>query len=314
MALSQGQIEDVLRRAGIDLGRVGDYRNRQDLTGTQGQDILFKELTGQQGNWFSNEQAAKQKAESDAFAAQQAAKVDEFRGRLQDIPTSLEAVRQEMGIPEAFQTFGELGEQARGVANVVRDLPQSVQQALAGQGVSAGQIAGRQSAELQALQPTIESVTRGLEAGGAGLQNLLQEFSSRTQATFAPFEIEAGVLGDQIAQEFSLFKTNIQANLDRELAYLSRQTELDLADIEKAIRLAEAEQAASEGVFRDLGDRIALINPFTGDEITSFTKGLSPTRGSSGSGGNISADTDEALSTIDSEQGTNEQRSVRIIG
>ena len=206
----------------------------------------------------------------------------EFTGRLQGVPASLEAVRQEMGIPQAFETFGQAGQLARGVSQTARDLPEAVQQALSGRGVSAGQITGRTASELKGLQPTIESAARGLESSQAGLENLLTEFSSKTQQVFTPFEIEAGMLGENIAQEFGLLKTNIQAELDRELAKLSRQTQLDLADIQKATRMAELEQATNEGSFADLGDRIALISPITGQEISSFSKGLTPARGTGG--------------------------------
>ena len=51
------------------------------------------------------------------------ARLGEFTGRLQQVPEELEAVRQEMGIPQAFETFGALGKTARGVAQRVEDLP-----------------------------------------------------------------------------------------------------------------------------------------------------------------------------------------------
>lgn len=198
------------------------------------------------------------------FQAEQRARTGEFFGRLQAVPEQLEAVRTAMNIPQAFKTFGALGEQARGIAGTVRDLPQSVQQALAGQGVSSGQIAGRQASEIRGLQPAIESATRGLETGGATLENLLREFTGRTQATFAPFEIEANMLNASSQQEFDLYKTQIESDLDRELAQISRQTTLDVAQIQKATQLAQLEDKYAGISFQDLGNRLGI---FKGTEM-----------------------------------------------
>jgi len=215
------------------------------------------------------------------FQEEERGRLGEFTGRLQKVPEELEAVRQAMGIPEAFQTFGAAGTAARGISGTIRDLPQAVQQALSGQGVTAGQLAGRTAAEIKGLQPAIESATRGLEASGAGLQNLLSEFGSRTQAAFTGLGLEAQMLGQNIGQEFDLFKQQISSDLDRELANLSRQTTLDVAQLNRATQLAQLEQTASNIDFVDLGDRIGIFD-FAGNLLRTEKKGKLGTLGDDG--------------------------------
>ena len=101
-------------------------------------------------------------------------------------------------------------------------------------------------------------------------------FETRSQGIFKPFDIEAGVLGDSVKNEFDLFKTTTQQNLDREIANLQQTGLSDRASLDRAQELALAEKAAAEGTFQDLGDRIALIDS-NGNEIQSFKKGLAPT-------------------------------------
>lgn len=217
--------------------------------------------------------------EAQAVQQEQRERLGEFTGRLQQVPTQLEAVRQSLGIPQAFETFGAAGQQARDIAGQLRNLPSVQRQATQGFDVSANQLARIIAEQTKQLQPAAETATRGLEASQAGLQNLLTEFASQTEQVFTPFQIEAGLLGDSIAQEFSVFKTQIAADLDKELAQLASQTQLSIADLNRASRLAEIEAASEQGEFRDLGDRLSLINPFTGQEIQSFSKGLAPIRG-----------------------------------
>lgn len=218
------------------------------------------------------------------FQTGQRDRLAEFTGRLGEVPTELEAIRQSLGIPQAYETFGQAGQTARTLAQQIEDIPQLTEQAATGRDVTANQLQRMIAAKTLEAQPALTAAGRGLEASQAGLQNLLSQYQTRTQEIFTPLEIEAGMLGENIAQEYGLFKTQIQADLDRELAQLSRQTQLDIADIQRATQLAQAEQAIQQGSFTDLGDRIALINPVTGQEIQSFSKGLTPARGTSGSG------------------------------
>src|SRR3990167_6968840 len=60
-----------------------------------------------------------------SFQQEERDRLAEFTGRLQGVPASLEAVRQEMGIPQAFETFGQAGQLARGVSQTARGLPKA---------------------------------------------------------------------------------------------------------------------------------------------------------------------------------------------
>ena len=49
MSLSTGQVEDVLRRSGMDIGRSQEFAGRNELEGVGGQEQLYSELSGQGG-------------------------------------------------------------------------------------------------------------------------------------------------------------------------------------------------------------------------------------------------------------------------
>ncbi len=193
------------------------------------------------------------------FQEEQRARLGEYTGRLQQVPTELEAVRQAMGIPQAFETYGAAGQEARDIASRVSGVTPT-QEAIAKQvGISAPRLQQRIAAKTAELAPGIESATAGLEAAGSGLENLLTEFSSRTQAAFAPYEIEANLLSASSAQEFDLFKTQMSNELSRELAQLSRQTTLDLNSLERAKQLAELEAKYEPISFQNLGTTLGIF-------------------------------------------------------
>jgi hypothetical protein len=219
------------------------------------------------------------------FIEEQRGRLGEFTGRVQGIPDILRALEQELGIPGARETFAETGGAVRDIAGLIRGTPEVQRQATRGRGITEDVLARLIAQKTQELQPTAETATRAFEEAGAGLEGLLGAFGTRAANVIAPFEIEAGVFGDQMAQEFDLFKTQIGADLDRELEQM-RQTGLtDRANITRATELAKIEATASEGQLKDLGDRVALISPFTGQEVASFKKGLAPRRGTTTTGG-----------------------------
>jgi hypothetical protein len=254
-----------------------------------GQKFTFKDDPGSGGYQFLQQQFAPagtyQSAQStqstqqqQAFVDDQRARESEFLGRVQGIPASLRALEEELGIPQARNVYQAAGQDVLNVSNQLRDIAPA-QLALSKQiGISAPRLQQRIAAETAKLQPAAETKTRALESAQLGLSGLLGAYETRTQNILAPYAIEAGVLGDSIKNEFDLYKTNIQASLSRELAELSSKTQLTIADMDRATRLAEIENATINGEFRDLGDRVVLVNPQTGEEIQSFSKGLEPTR------------------------------------
>ena len=131
------------------------------------------------------------------------------------------------------------------------------------------------------MAPGLESATRGLEEAQAGLSGILGNFQTRAANVIAPYEIEAGLLGENVRQTFELYKTTISNQLSQQIAILQEQGLNDRATLDRASKLAEAERAAAKGDFQDLGNKVVLINPATGQVIQEFLKGLSPTKGSS---------------------------------
>ncbi|KKN11694.1 hypothetical protein LCGC14_1024010 [marine sediment metagenome] len=236
----------------------------------------FEQFTRREGE-FANlsgdpEAGARQIAKSKAAG-------EEFVGRFR---TGLEAatvgIEQELGLPGLRAGAFEAGQTARGVAEQVRGIP-GTQQTIAKQvGISAPRLAQRTAAETAKLTPALSAATRGLEETQAAQQFGETEFGRRLEQFIKPFDIEAGFLGENIKQEFDLFKVQIGADLDREIANLQERGLNDRAALDRAIKAAEIEKAASEGTVQDLGDRLVLMDPRTGEIIKSHVKGLVPKR------------------------------------
>ena len=215
---------------------------------------------------------------------EQRGRTEAFLGRFRTgLTEASTAISQELGLPGLRETALGAGQTARGVAQQVRDIPQA-QQTIAKQvGISAPRLAQRTAAETAKLSPALETAQRGLIEATSAQQFGEEEFGRRIGQFLQPFEIEAGLLGESVAAEFGLFEDTVKNDLDRELAQLAAKTSITLADIQSASRLAEIEKASQSGTFTDLGNRVALINPITGEEIVSFNKGRAPS-GPSGLG------------------------------
>ncbi len=207
------------------------------------------------------------------------AREGEFLGRVRGIPEAMRGLETELGLPQARETFQAAGQGVRTIAGQIRDVAPT-QQTIAKQvGISAPRLQQRIGAETAKLQPSAETATRSLESAQAGLSGLLGAFQTRAENVLAPYQIEAGMLGDSVKNEFDLYKTNLKNNLDRELATLQEKGLSDRAALDRASKLAELERAASQGSFQDLGDRVVLVDPSTGREIQSFGKGKLATVG-----------------------------------
>lgn len=217
-----------------------------------------------------------QTIDQNKLLADNAAKRSAFMTKVEGVNPALSALEGELGVTGAKDTFAKAGDVSRNVAGIVSNVAPT-QQTIAKQvGISAPRLQQRIASETGKLQPMVESATQGLTAAQAGLENVLTTYGVRSNAIFKTLDIEAGLLGDEIKNSFDLFKTTTQQNLDREIANLTQTGLNDRAALDRAAKLAEAEKAASSGSFVDLGNRYALIDPITGKEISSFTKGLAP--------------------------------------
>ena len=197
---------------------------------------------------------------------------DEFLGRVQGIPDALSALRTEIGIPQAEQTFIEAGQTVQNVSGQIRDIAPR-QGIIAKQvGISAPRLAQRTAAETARLQPTVESASRGLESAQLGLSGLLGEFATSSQNIISPFEIESGFLGESIKNSVDIWKAQLSADLDRELENIKQTGLNDRASLDRANELAKSQLALTSGSFTDLGNRVALIDPTTGREVANSPK------------------------------------------
>ena len=204
-----------------------------------------------------------------AFTQEKRERGQEFIGRFKtEFPAALGAIETELGLPQ-------LRERAFTTGELVRGAPQRQTLATAGFDVTQSQLDRLIAADIAKLSP---------EAIGAGQQVQFgeAEFGRRAERAIKPFEVEAGFLGEEFKNEFDLFKTQIQGDLDDRLERIKIEGTSDLENLKQANLLAQIEQAAKIGSFTDLGDRYALINPFTGEEIQSFKKGIPPKIGTIG--------------------------------
>lgn len=211
------------------------------------------------------------------------AREDAFLGRVQGIPDALRGIENEVGLPGARATYQSAGEGVRDVSATLRAVP-GTQQTIAKQvGISAPRLQQRIGAETAKLQPVVESTTRGLEEAQAGLAGTLSNFQTRAENVLAPFQIEAGILGESVKNQFELFKSNTKNALDREIAMLQESGLNDRAALQRANELAKQEAAIEKGSFQDLGDRVIFADQL-GNILQTYNKGKLASLGSTADG------------------------------
>ena len=219
-----------------------------------------------------------------ARAAEQQARVTEFTGRTQSqIPAALTALETRVGLPEARNTYLSAGIQAQNVAGQVRDVAPA-QTAISKQvGISAPRLQKRIASETVKLQPSIESSTRGLEAANLGLTTATGAYQTGAEGIYKPFEIEAGILGDNVKSQFDLIKQNTINATDKAIAELEAKGRYDVQALANASAAALKEKELLDAQYVDAGNRIVIMSG--GKEVGSILKGLSPTKGSTASSG-----------------------------
>lgn len=192
-----------------------------------------------------------------------------------EVPAAIAAAEQELGLPQLRST-------AQREMEFLEDIPQLQEQRTTGKGVSAGQLRRIIGAETQEQAPIAQRAVEQAQTATGLLQD-------RMGTILQPFQIEAGFLGENAARAFDAFKMDVQSQLQKELQNMSIAADRASQEraFQNALKLAEAEQSMSGngvGQFVNLGNRIALVNPLTGEEISSFGIGLTPSRASSGGG------------------------------
>ena len=207
----------------------------------------------------------------------------EFMERFKtEFPAALTGLETELGLPGLRQTAQTAGQTLRGVQDVVRSVP-TTQQTIAKQvGISAPRLQQRISAESAKLSPTLEAATRGFTEATSATQFGEAEFCRRAERALAPLTTKLGLLKDRFSREATGFGQAAERELSSILSKISTGIQISIAEMNKAMQLAQLEQNKYEFESKvstvDLGNRIALLDR-SGKEIGSMPKGTAPTSG-----------------------------------
>jgi hypothetical protein len=256
MALSTGQVEAVLRKAGIDTGRTQEFTGRQGLSGTAGQDILFQELTGGAGGFAGEELIHGQRAEQAALLERQKAEeqglLGRFTGKIEGFEPLSEMSKRisaELGIPELSEERLQYHDIITDLQGTLESLGERVGAETRGFDVTASQL-GRIKEEREIpLRTQLTSASR--EAGKVG-ERLSERFGTLgTELGFAqqeralalkPFELEANLLSDRLAREFTGYSQQMQNELDLYLDQVQAGRQLAENEARRMHELAMAEE------------------------------------------------------------------------
>lgn len=220
-------------------------------------------------------------AATTTFAQTQQAKEQDFLTRFRTaIPEARTAIESELGLPGLRQGALAAGATARGVQGQFQAIAPT-QQTIAQQvGISAPRLQQRISQKTSELAPALSAASRGLAGATEALALGQETYGQRIEETLLPFQTEATVLSESLAREMTGFTTAMQSELDITLQKLRNQGALDVAEMQQLERLAQQEQEyLNQRQLVSLGNRQALINPQTGQEIASYAQGLAPKRG-----------------------------------
>ena len=221
-----------------------------------------------------------------AFNAAQAAKEQDFLSRFRTaISEARTALESELGLGGLRSNALAAGDTARNVQGQFGAIAPT-QQTIAKQvGISAPRLQQRISSKSAELAPALSAASSSLEGANQALQSGLNTYGTRMQENILPYSTEASVLSDSLAREMTGFSTNLKSELDITLEKLKQQGTLDLAEIAKATKLAELEQQyLNQRQVINLGGSQSLINPITGQTISSYQNTVKPTTGTLATG------------------------------
>lgn len=174
---------------------------------------------------------AKQRAEQQAFLGR-------YTTGLADARTAAES---ELNLPQLRQNVQTAGQTARDVSRQVQDIAPN-QQTIAKQvGISAPRLQQRIASETAQLQPAAETARRGLEDALSGQQYGETEYSRRLQEYTQPYQLEASMLSEGLAREFTGYTNQMQNELSLTLQKMANDQAISTAEIQRATELANAE-------------------------------------------------------------------------
>lgn len=214
-------------------------------------------------------QEQQQQKRADLLTSQKTEEQD-FLGRFKtEFPTVLSGIEQDLNLPGLRETAFTSSEQ-------LRTAPERTEKAALGFDVSANQLARQQASETARLAPIAQTAVQQAQFGE-------EEFGRRAQREMVPYQTEIDMMKDRFARETTGFNLDSENELNLLLAKMQQSGQLQIAEMQRATQLAQIEAQTKDIASNlspiDLGNRIALINPATGQEISSFSKGLTPSRG-----------------------------------
>jgi hypothetical protein len=220
----------------------------------------------------ANRAREKAKAETIALNQAQQAREQDFLTRFRTaIPEARTALESELGLPTLRSNVLTAGDTARNVQDQFGAIAPT-QQTIAKQvGISAPRLQQRIASKSAELAPALSAASSSMEGANQALQSGLATYGTRMGETLKPYETEASVLSESLAREMTGFTTNLQSELETSLERIRQQGATDLAEIQKATRLAEMEQQyLNQRELVDLGGSKNLINPITGQTISTY--------------------------------------------
>ena len=173
----------------------------------------------------------KQKGEQSAFLGRYTTGLDSAR-------TALNSELGLDGLRTATQTAGQT---ARDVSRQVQDVAPT-QQAIAKQvGISAPRLQSRIAAKTTEMAPALEAARRSLEDSTAAQAFGETQYTERLKEFTKPYELEASMLSESLAREFTGFTQQMSNELTLTLQKLQQGHELTMAEVQRANTLADQE-------------------------------------------------------------------------
>lgn len=218
-----------------------------------------------EGQFLQSQFTMGQDPVSSAVGGDQQQFLESFRTQYGDIVSGLQ---EQLQLPELQEFALQAGQQ-------LEELPGVYEEFARGQDISANQLARLTAAKTAELAPIAQ---KAIEQA----QFAQEQFGQRLGQELVPLQTELQLYQDQLAREFTQYTQQQQNELDVLLQKMQLEGQLSMAEQQRAHELAmleaQTEEVKQQGQLVNLGDRMALINPVTGQEISSFAVGLQPAR------------------------------------
>ena len=235
-----------------------------NILNNPGEVARYTREAGLDPEYNAQQAISQQKQQTEQFNLAQRARESDFLTRFKtSIPEARTAIESELGLPGLRTNALQAGETARNVQGQFGAIAPT-QQTIAKQvGISAPRLQQRISSKTAELAPALSAAASGLSGANDALALGTQTYGTRMGETLKPLETEAGMLSDSLAREFTGFTQNLQSELSMSLERIKQTGARDVAEIQKATKLAEMEQ--------DYLNKRELVKLGTNEDIRKYT-------------------------------------------